>query len=330
MKKVIFILCLLLLAGCGGKKEYSTQYLDIFDTYTVFQAYCSSQQEFDKAAEGLHNEMTRLNKLFDIYNDYEGISNLKTVNDNAGKKPVKVDKELYDLIKQGVSAYYETDGYINIAMGSVLKIWHNYRETALDDPERASVPSRGELEEAAKHSDIKSIVLDDESMSVYIKDRETSIDVGAIAKGYAADRAREYLNEKGITAGLLNLGGNVIGLNDSTKPYWKIGVQKPLEGSTEYVYKLDINNESAVSSGNYQRYYVYKDKIYHHIIDKNTLMPADNNKSVTIVSDSSLKGDIYSTYLLILPADEGRKIAEEKGLKAVWIDNEDRVLTTEE
>ncbi len=324
MKRIMLIIFIILLTGCG-KAEYNTQYLDVFDTYTTFQAYCSSQQEFDEISQGLHSEMTRLNKLFDIYNDYEGISNLKAINDNAGKKPVSVDKDLYELIKAGVNAYDETDGYINIAMGSVLKVWHNYREEALASPEKAAVPSYDELSEAARHTDIGSIILDDDTMSVYISDKYTSIDPGAIAKGYAADRAREYLENKGVTAALLNLGGNVICLNDDSKPLWKIGVQKPEEGSSEYVYKLDLNNKSAVSSGNYQRYYMYNGKVYHHIIDKNTLMPADNNKSVTIVSNSSLEGDIYSTYLFILPYSEGSKIAEEKGFEAVWVDNEDKV-----
>ena len=324
MKKIILLLCLLMLTACG-KREYSTKYFDLFDTYTSFQAYCSSQSEFEEISEGLHSEMARLNKLFDIYNDYEGISNLKTINDNAGISPVKVDEDLYALIKEGINAYNETDGYINIAMGSVLRVWHDYREMAETDPDKAAVPTKAELEEAALHRDINSIVLNEKDKSVYIKDKNTSIDVGAIAKGYAADKARQYLNEKGITAGLLNLGGNVIGLNDKVKPSWKIGVQKPTEGSSEYVYKLDIENEAAVSSGNYQRYYVYEGKVYHHIINKDTLLPADNNKSVTIVSSSSLEGDIYSTYLFILPYEEGIKIAEEKGLNVVWVDNKDKV-----
>lgn len=325
MKKIFFILCLLFLTGCG-QKEYGAQYFDIFDTYTTLQLYCGSQREFNEISEGLHNEMLRLHRLFDIYNDYDS-PNIKTVNDNAGIAPVKVEGDLYNIVKEGIAAYDKTDGYINIAMGSVLSIWHNYREKALDDPKNAAIPAMEELRTASEHTDISNIILNDEDMTIYIKDKDTSIDLGAIAKGYAADRAREYLNERGITAGLLNLGGNVIGLNSNKKPSWKIGVQKPEEGSTEFVYKLEIENQSAVSSGNYQRFYVYNGKIYHHIIDKNSLMPADSNKSVTIVSDSSLEGDIYSTYLFILPCDEGRKIAEEKGLKAVWVDNEDRVIT---
>ncbi len=327
MKKIFIILCLLFLTGCG-QKEYSTQYFDIFDTYTTLQLYCNSQSEFDQISDGLHDEMLRLHRLFDIYNTYDE-ANIKTVNDNAGIAPVKVEEDLYNIVKEGVAAYDKTDGYINIAMGSVLNIWHNYRERALDDPENAAIPTVEELKAAAEHTDIDNIVLNDKDMTIFIKDKDASIDLGAIAKGYAADKARKYLNERGITAGLLNLGGNVIGLTDSRKPCWKIGVQKPEEGSTEFVYKMDIENQSAVSSGNYQRFYIYNGSIYHHIIDKDTLMPADKNKSVTIVSESSLEGDIYSTYLFILPCEQGRKIAKEKGFKAVWVDNEDRIITEE-
>lgn len=327
MKKIIFVIFIvMMLAGCG-KQEYTTSYLDVFDTFSTLTMYTSSRDEFDSISDELHTELVKLNKLFDIYNDYEGINNIKTINDNAGIAPVTVDNEIIDLIKAGIDAYDKTDGTVNIAMGSVLKIWHSYRENALDNNIYA-VPASEELEEAAKHTDINSIIIDEDNSTVFITDENTSLDVGAIAKGYTADYAAEFLREKNVGSALLNLGGNVICLNDSTKESWTIGVTSP-ENPQEYIDKITIKNKSAVSSGNYQRYYEYNGKRYHHIIDSKTLYPAENNSGVTIISDSSLEGDIFSTALFILPYEDGKKLAEENGFEALWVTTEGNVYKTE-
>ncbi len=323
MKKLILIIgIIVLLCGCGREK-YTTEYLDIFDTYSTLTIYTNDKEKADEISSELHKELLSLNKKFDIYNSYEGINNIKTINDNAGIKAVKVDSETLDLIKKGKEAYTKTNGTVNIALGSVLKIWHNYRTNALDNNIYA-IPSQAELEIANNHSNINSIIIDEKNSTIYIEDKETSIDVGAIAKGYAADYAAEFLRRKGITAALLNLGGNVIALTDNTKESWKTGVISP-DNSSEYITTFDLSNKSAVTSGNYQRYYEYNGKKYHHIIDNKTLFPSEYNKGVTVVAESSLEGDIFSTALFILPYDEGIKLAEDNNIKAMWVtsDNEE-------
>lgn len=326
MKKIILLAALLfLLCGCGTQK-YTTEYLDIFDTYSTLTIYTNSNDKFSEISEELHQELLTLNKNFDIYNNYEGINNIKTINDNAGIKPVTVDNETLQLIKKGKEAYTKTNGTVNIALGSVLKIWHNYRENALNNG-IAAIPTAQELTEAEKHTDINSIIIDEENSTVFINDSNTSIDVGAIAKGYAADYAAEFLRNKGIDTALLNLGGNVIAINDGDKKSWKTGIISP-DNSEEYISTFDLSNKSAVTSGNYQRYYEYEGKKYHHIIDKETLFPADNNKSVTIIADSSLDGDIFSTALFILPYEEGIKLADENNIEAMWITSDDKQYET--
>lgn len=327
MKKLIFVIFIILMFSGCGKQEHNTSYLDVFDTFSTLTMYTSSQEEFTNISDELHSELINLNRLFDIYNDYEGINNIKTINDNAGIAPVKVDKEIIDLLKAGKEAYDKTNGTVNIAMGSVLEIWHSYRENALDNGISA-IPSAEELTEAAKHTDINSIVIDENNSTVFITDENTSIDVGAIAKGYAADYAAQFLREKNIGSALLNLGGNVICLNDSTKESWTIGVTSP-DDTEEYIDKITLKNKSAVSSGNYQRYYEYNGKRYHHIIDSKTLFPSESNSGVTIVSDSSLEGDIFSTALFILPYEEGIKLAEENNIEALWVTTDGNVYRTQ-
>ncbi|MEI3163150.1 MAG: FAD:protein FMN transferase [Lachnospirales bacterium] len=322
MKKIIFALFfLLLMCGCEQEK-YTTEYLDVFDTYSTITIYTNKKDEFDEITKELHTKLLNLNKQFDIYNNYKDINNIKTINDNAGIKPVKVQPETLELIKAGKYAYEKTNKTVNIAMGSVLNIWHNYRENALNNNVYA-IPTNAELIEASKHTDINSIVIDENNSTVFIKDKYTSIDVGAIAKGYAADYAVKYLKSKGIKIALINLGGNVIAINDKDKESFKTGIVSP-DNNDEYIYSFDLSNQSAVTSGNYQRYYDYNGKRYHHIVDSKTLFPSENNKEVTVVTNSSLEGDMFSTALFILPYDEGIKLAKSNNLKVMWIDKNDK------
>ncbi len=308
---------MLLFTGCSQTK-YSTYYNDVFDTFSTFICYSDSQEEFDKISDKLHSYMLQLNKKFDIYNDYEGINNLKTINDNAGIKPVKVDKDIIELISYGIDIYDMTDGTVNIAMGSVFEVWHKCRDNALNNNVYA-IPSENELKSASEHSDINSIVIDEKNSTVFIKDSNTKIDVGAIAKGFCADRGKEFLKNNGVRAALLNLGGNIIAINDDNiKKFWTIGIQNP-DNENEFITKYDLINKSAVTSGDYQRFYEYNGKKYHHIIDSETLMPANNNKSVTIIGESSVLNDALSTALFILPYDKGVKLAEKYGVEAVWV-----------
>lgn len=308
---------MLTLTACSQTK-YNSYYTDVFDTFSTFSCYSNSQKEFDELSDSLHSYMIELNNKFDIYNDYEGISNLKTINDNAGIKPIKVDKDIIELVSYGIDAYDITDGTINIAMGSVFEIWHKYRINAIDNNIYA-IPSEQELKNAAEHSDINNIVIDEKNSTIFIKDKDTRIDVGAIAKGFCADKAREFLIDNGVKACLLNLGGNIIAINDdSVKKFWTIGVQNP-DSEKEFVTKYDLKNQSAVTSGDYQRFYEYDGKKIHHIIDSKTLMPAYNNKSVTIVGESSVLNDALSTALFILSYDEGVRMAEKYGVEAVWV-----------
>lgn len=326
MKRILIVTAILMvMCGCS-KQKYTTEYLDLFDTYSTLTIYTNDKDKFDAVSKNLHANLMELNKKFNIYNNYENINNIKTINDNAGIKAVKVDKETLELIKAGKEAYNKTQGTVNIALGSVLKIWHNYRTNALDNGVY-EIPTVAELEKAKAHTDINSVVIDEKNSTVYIKDKYTSIDVGAIAKGYAADYAAKYLRSEGINVALLNLGGNVIALNDESKKVWKTGVISP-DNTAEYTDVLNLSNQSAVTSGNYQRYYEYKGKKYHHIIDGKTLFPATENKAVTIAADSSLEADMFSTALFILPYEKGLEMAEKNNIKALWITSDSTKYTT--
>ena len=321
-KKIALILVLaLLLSGCGGgggAQVYQITYLTVFDTVTVISGAADSQEEFDAAARAIHDELLEYHQLFDIYNDYDGIRNLKTVNENAGIAPVEVDGRIIDLLLDCREYYDMTDGRVNVAMGSVLRLWHEARNAGLDDPENACLPDETALEEAAKHTSWDTIVIDEAASTVYITDPEQSLDVGAVAKGWSVQRVAE--NAPGGM--LLNVGGNVCATGPKAENTpWIVGVNDP-SGQQDYLHTLELNRGSLVTSGDYQRFYTVGGVDYHHIIDPDTLMPARCWSSVTILCDDSGLADALSTALFLLPLEEGKALLKACGAEAMWIDGD--------
>ncbi len=313
------------LGGCSKPKEkYSTHSFDYFDTVTTVTGYAKSQEEFDKVAKEVLSELAEYHKLFNIYLRYEGMENLCTINELSGgaHRTVTVDRRIIDMLLYAKEMYEKTDGTVNIAMGSVLSIWHDYRNDGIDDPSTAKLPPMEKLAAAALHVDINKMKIDGETGTVTLEEPEMRLDVGAIAKGYAVEMAARSLEEKGVTGYVINVGGNVrtIGKKaDGTK--WTVGIENPAEDGAEgYLAYLELEGESLVTSGSYQRYYVVDGKRYHHIIDPETLMPAEGYTSVSVVCKSSAQGDAFSTALFCMSLEEGMALVEQTpGVEAMWV-----------
>lgn len=303
-------------------KRYTATFLDVFDTKTDIIGYGTSEEEFTEQVELLKDKLQYYNDLYDIYHSYSGMNNIRTINENAGVAPVKVDPEIIHLLQFSKEMYGKTDGQINIAMGSVLSIWHDYREAGVNAPENAELPSMEELAAAAEHTDINQIIIDEEVSTVYLADPEMSIDVGSIGKGYAVQRVAEYAKEIGIENILLSVGGNVCAVGSKEDGSgWKVGIQNPdLESQEEYVQKVLVGDASVVTSGDYQRYYTVDGVRYCHIIDPDTLMPADYFASVSIVSEDSGLADALSTSVFNMSFEEGLSLVNGlDGVEAMWI-----------
>lgn len=303
-------------------EQYKKTYIDVFDTATQFIGYADSEDEFTERSEILKIELSRYHKLYDIYNNYEGINNLRTINSNAGIAPVKVDQEIIDLLKFSIDLYEKTDGEINIAMGSVLTIWHNYRTWGINSPESAALPSMEALQKAAEHTDINDIIIDEEASTVYLADPEMSLDVGSIGKGYAVQMVAEYARELGYNNLVINCGGNVAAIGTrADDSNWKLGIQNPdLEAENDILKTVSFADNCLVTSGDYQRYYVVDGVEYCHIIDPDTLMPANYFSSVSIITDHSGLADALSTALFNMPYEEGIALINRiDGAEAIWI-----------
>ena len=321
------ILCLLLilclsLSGCAQEpqqKQYNATFLTLFDTVTTVVGKAASEEEFKAKAQSVHDELEKYHQCFDIYNEYPGINNLKTVNDQAGIRPVTVDPVVIELLQDCKTYYEATFGAVNVAMGSVLALWHNAREHGFNDPANAVLPDEENLRKAALHTDISKVILDEEASTVYLEDPDMRLDVGAVAKGWAAQRVSEIAPE-GL---LISVGGNVCatGPKDAQGTAWVVGVQDP-QGGDAYLHTLYLKKGSIVTSGDYQRAYMVDGKLYHHIIDPNTLYPGRHWRAVTVVCEDSGLADALSTALFLLPLEEGQALLEKSGAEAMWVDAE--------
>ena len=300
------LLLLPLLSGCAEpeKQVYQTVFLDVFDTVTTLRGYETSEEAFNQRAEQVHKALIQYHRIFDIYNDWPG--GLKEVNDSAGKEPVTVEPEVLALLKDCRDYYDGTQGRVNVAMGSVLSLWHEAREAGLNAPDKAHLPDMEALKEAAKHTGFETVLLDENAGTVFLTDSAQRLDVGAVAKGWTAQRVSQLLPE----GYMLNLGGNVC--TRGTKPHggtWNIAVQSPNAGE-DNLCVVSLTGQSLVTSGDYQRNYTVDGKSYHHIIDPDTLMPSEYWRSVSILCDDSGLADCLSTALFLLPLEAGKELAE--------------------
>ena len=303
-------------------EQYKRYYIDAFDTATQIIGYADSEESFGEQADLINEELKRYHKLYDIYNLYGDINNLKTINMNAGKEPVKVDKEIIDLLKFSIELYKKTDGEINIAMGKVLKIWHDYRTTGIDSPSQAELPSMELLHNASKHCDINDIIIDEEASTVYLADPELKLDVGSIGKGYAVQMVAEYAKELGMNNLVINCGGNVITIGPKAdESNWIFGIQNPdLEAENDIIKRVSVTDKCLVTSGDYQRYYVVDGVEYCHIIDPDTLMPPTYYSAVSIICDHSGLADALSTALFNMPYEDGLKLINSiENAEAIWV-----------
>ena len=350
MKKITSLLLLVSvlfsLFACGNKgnnnsdkKDYQTRSRTIstvyFNTYSAIYTYGDeSDDNIEKYAAITEEILSYYHELFDIYFEYSGVNNIRTINKNAGKKPVEVDEELIDFLLYCKELYTLTGGKTNVMLGSVLKIWHDCREDAEDDfgyLDPAEIPTSKALEAANAHTSIDSLIIDKEAGTVYISDPKASIDVGAIAKGYTVEIIYDRLVKEGADSVALNIGGNLrtIGLKPDGK-HWVTGITNPDKESDQTLKcRLEIASTSVVTSGDYERYFYAGDKKYHHIIDPETLFPAEYFASVSIITPDSGLADALSTALFCMSYEDGLALVESIGnVDVIWIYSDGTIKST--
>ena len=305
---------ILLLSGCSGlPRERSQTYTDtLFDTVISVQIFDSVDEDVLKGCEKLCKKYDSMfsNKIED--------SEISRIN-SAGGNPVEVSKETIKLIKKGIYYSEMSDGVFDITIAPVSNLWDFKAETPL-------VPSPEAIAEAVSHVNYENIIIRDNT--VKLTDPHAGIDLGAIAKGYIADRIKDYLEEEGVRHAMINLGGNVLAMGSKLDGSdYNIGIQKPFDETGEPITSVKISDKSVVTSGIYQRYFKADGKIYHHILDPNPGYPCENNLySVTILTDSSLTADALSTTCFLLGYDRGMKLINQlDNVDAVFITNDNQI-----
>ena len=342
-KTFLFILLILTLTACKSEPiRYSNVLIDVGfnDAPVTFVAYTETEAEFDTYQDILRSELLVLGHLFDKYNNYDGLNNLKTINDNAGIKAVEVDQALIDLILFAQDYYTITKNTFDISLGSVLNVWHNYREDGKslnnEIPKQfGKIPSIEELQTAAQCASWDYIEVDDTKNTVFINNSCASIDVGGIAKGFAADIVTDKLIKAGLKIAIINLGDSSI-ITLGTKPNgdeWGVGVAQPKKDvlfADSSVDTLFFAGPIHIStSGDNQNYYVAEDGLtYHHLIDPNTLFPVVTDlHSVTIATSLSAgAAEALSKAMFILPYDDALSLLTQLKadhpndvIDAVWV-----------
>jgi len=270
-------------------------------------------------------------RVFNLIKKYEDLftvnrtpSQVMAINDAAGLHPVAVSRPVYELIKCAKAASMLPDSAFNLAIGPLVKLW---RIGFKGD----RVPPAQEIAARLRLTRAQDVVLDDATSSVYLAQPGMELDLGAIAKGYIADRVRDYLHQQGATEGLINLGGNVQTLA-TPQQTWSIGLKKPFAAADALVGSIDVVNKSVVTSGTYERWFEQDGKRWHHILDPRTGYPLENElESVTIISGDSLDGDIWTTLLFGLGVEKGlRALGEREDIEAIFITkNRDIVVSSQ-
>lgn len=318
IKRLVCAVCAIfitsVLSSCeAAPKRYQAVFTDVFDTVTEFTAYCGSQEEFIALRDGVHGELKRLHKIFDIYSPDSGISK---VNDSHGDW-IAAEPELIEVLELSKQWHERSLGQFNVAMGGVLSLWHDCRELEM-------LPDEDELKALAEHCDIDRLEIDGDR--VRLTDSEMSIDLGAVAKGYSAEKTAEFAISMGGANFALSVGGNVVARGEKPGGSWEIGIEDPEGGLLTAV---RISDCSVVTSGDYQRYFEIDGHRYHHIVDPQTLWPASHWRSVTVICPDSANADALSTALFCLDLDEGRKLLDYVGGEALWVSSNGEVVRSE-
>jgi len=327
IKYIPFILPMLIillnLSGCTERyQRFSASPILLFDTIVSFSGYADNDEEaFMAYATIVYERLEELHRYFDIFNSYDGINNIYTINANAGIQPVPVGQDIINLLLAAQESYHLTGGMTNVVLGPVLRIWHEYRTGDSD-----ALPSLEVLKAAALLTDISYMIIDEENSTVFMQIPGMSLDVGAIAKGFAAELAMEAAINAGMNAMLLNAGGHIVvhGIPPG-QDAWNVGINNPSDLMMQQSAVADIvtlTNSTVSISGGYQRFFQVDGQAFGHIIDPATLFPAQRYQQVTVIHPVSWMADAISTALFILPLDEGKALAAKIGAEALWIDLE--------
>jgi len=318
---IILLLAVVSFSGCGenSASDFPATETNLFmGTVVQIKIYDSADEYiFDKAftiIENIENKMS-LN-LPD--------SEISLINQSAGEKPVHVSEDTYEVIEKAIYFGKISGGTFDITIGPLVNLWNIGKENA-------RLPDQSEIDEALLHIDYSKIELNPDDKTIFLKDAGMMLDLGGIAKGYAADALAEMFDNEGIENAIINLGGNIYahGQNPNGDD-WHIGIQNPEAERSDYIGIASVSNKSVVTSGIYERYFESGENSYHHILSPFDGYPFENSLSaVSIIADKSIDADAFSTTAFALGLYDGLELLESfPGVEGVFITRDFKVYTT--
>ena len=313
---IVLPLLLVTFSCTGGKEPLKTE------TAFVLGTTCSISLDKSTEPDMFTRAFTLLREIEEIMSTSIPGSDVMRINENAGRSPVAVTEDTYYVIAKSLEISRTSKGVFDITVGPLVDLWK------IGTPE-AAVPDPVRILEALPLVDFESVLLDPEHRTVYLEQENMRVDLGGIAKGFAADKVVEYLNSHSIEKGIIDLGGNIFAMgtkHDGTP--WRIGVQDPDGSRGSYIGIIKASNQAVVTSGIYERYFIEQGHRYHHIIDTETGYPVESGVvSVSIVSGNAMEADALSTALFALGVEQGLDYIETfPGAEALFVTREKEVF----
>lgn len=329
MKRIRFLVgvlsVLFFLSACGSESKINTQAYN--DTEFLMGTYVSLSIFDDGKEEVLEQGFAEVRDLADRITGETMESEISKINSAAGKEPVVVSEEVYELIKIAADYSDTLDGQFNYAIGPITNLWR----IGFDD---ARKPSQEEIDDALQRVDFNKVSFNDNDRSVYLEEAGMELDLGAIAKGYITDKVKDLFEAEGVTTAIIDLGGNVYVMGASPVregDVWNVGIQDPFAERGESIGSTEQSNRSIVTSGIYERFLEVDDKVYHHLMNPKTGYPFDNEiAGVSIISETSVDGDATSTLVFALGIEEGLKYVNgREDIEAVFISKDKEVYLSD-
>ena len=327
---VCLITCALIWNADNRMTARSTFALDTYITMTAYGKH---------ADEAIRDAILRIEQIEGMMSAYREDGNVSYINRMAAQEPVPVKDELSEVISCGLKYWLLTDGAFDITIEPIVRLWG----ITTDSPH---VPSCEELAEVLPLVGSDKLLLNQEEKTISFSEAGMGIDLGGIAKGYAADEAERIFREYGVTSAVIDLGGNIVTigprkmdamewlrslfcLGGEARSEWKVGIQAPFAPTGEHCLTIRVSDKAIVSAGAYERNFEQDGVVYHHIIDPKSGRPVQGElDSVTVIGDSSMEADALSTSIYILGIDAGMKLANKCGVDVILIDKNKKIHTT--
>lgn len=318
MKKHLAYIILLISLSTFSQENYKRT-LKLMGSRFDITVVANSETEGNANIDLAVAEISRIENLI---SSWDINSQTSLINNNAGIKPVKVDKELFDLIKRSISISILTNGAFDISYASMDKVW-------MFDGSMKSKPSEENIKNSVDKVGFKNIIVDDVNQTVFLKLEGMKIGFGAIGKGFAADKAKTLLKEKGVQSGIINASGDLNAWGkQANNDDWMVAITNPLNKEKAFSW-LPVNNSAVVTSGNYEKFVAFDGIRYSHIIDPRTGYPSTGIISVSIFTSNAEFADALSTSIFVMGVETGLDFINQlKGVECIIVDENNKVHTS--